>query len=974
MRGFFRHLSIYQKMLVAPAVGTLLFLLFLLLVYYQHSLGKATFHEIETSALPQLKLAGQNLVYLNSIQNDLEDAVSAGESVWIDTTWRHRTQIERNFKTIRSLSDTYERHQRVDAIEVRFIAYFEKAVELSRTLLSERTPPDNRLSLMIDDMRQKRLNSEKDFKALIRDLEQAVTRSLDSSQSVLDHLLLLGALLGVFALVAMGIITMIVAMPTRRALNNVVRSVQQMADGHPDFTRRIPCDSYDEVGDVVRQFNRFTDNLQEIYGRLEESSQHSERSLQEFRQLINATIEGIVIVKDGICVDANEQSIRMFGSHDRQEIVGKPMMRFIAPSSYQAVAAHQHEKKSEPYEVTLFRYDGTTFPALVQGYDLETDEGTKRISAVIDLSDIKEQERLLEAQKNLAIEAQKEAISATRAKSDFLARMSHEIRTPLNGITGMTYLTLKTDLDSTQRRYVEQVDTAAKSLLAIINDLLDVSKIEAGKLELERIDFDLGEMVDHTIGLLKPKADEKGLQLTVAIHAPMRHRVHGDPLRLGQILTNLVGNAVKFTQSGSVRVHVSQLDERRYRFEVIDTGIGMSTEQSADIFSAFKQADGSISRRFGGTGLGLNISKQLTEMMQGTIRVESTSGSGSRFIVDVELDAAHDVSHAQHTAPAASQKLERQRILLVEDNAMNREIATAMLHELGLDVATAVDGEEAVKRFDTGDNEYDLVLMDIQMPGMDGYSCTRTLREHGAQMPILALSANAMENHVHEALDAGMDGHIPKPIDPAVLRHTLTQHLVSEPLQPAKSDLLALPLKSAVDFERGLYHLNGNTTLLAQTVRNFIATYTDADEQIRTLSDEQRAKWLHTQKGLAGTLGADALMHAAAALEKHDDAQTRSEYLKANAEAIAALRQSPYAAESAETETTENLTQAQESSLFTRLADTLASQQPTAITPILRQLQSVTLSPEGAARLGPVAALAGRYRYQEALRVLKETL
>lgn len=977
MRQRFSRLSIFQKMLIAPTVGTLLFVLFLLLVYYQYDLGQASFLQIEKRALPRLKLAEQNLIYLDAIRKDLEDAVSAGEKSWINDTVRYRTLIKTNLDSIRSLTPSEAQRKTLQDTEAHFISYYETAVVLSQTLLREDKALSNlRIGRMIDKMREAKSRSEAEFKKLVSDQEREVSDTLHGTTALLDRLLLLGTLLTGFAVVIMALITMGVALPTRRALNNVVRTVADIAQGRPDFTQRIDYDALDEVGDVVREFNRFTDNLQDIYRLLEENSKKAEHSLEEFRQLINATIEGIVIVKDNICVDINEQGMRMFGSNDRGDVIGKPMLRFIAPESHPAVAKHIHESKTAPYEVTLFRYDGSTFPALVQGYDLQTSEGIKRISAIIDLSEIKEKERLLEAQKNLALEAQKEAIRATRAKSNFLANMSHEIRTPMNGITGMTYLALRSDLDDKQRHYVEQIDTAAKSLLVIINDLLDISKIEAGRVELEKVEFDIGTTVTHVTELLKTRAEEKGLELILSVEKSLHTRVLGDPLRLGQILTNLIGNAIKFTEKGSVRVHVRQSSENGYSFEVIDTGIGMNEAQIAAVFSPFTQADESITRRFGGTGLGLSITKQLCEMMQGEIRVESRPGKGSRFVVDLFLEKAPEnviaaTSEAERIPAALLSTSRRRCVLIVEDNAMNREIAHEMLSELDLAVDEAADGNEALRRYDAAPERYGLILMDIQMPGMDGYACTRALRRCGADMPIIALSANAMQEHVKASLDAGMNGHIAKPIAPDTLRETLGRYFQLDP-QPTASPQREQGPEAVVDFNLGLYHVNQNAPLYAKTLRHYIATYADAAAHLSALNDAERLQWLHTHKGLAGTIGATALRKTIAAYEQHNGPEERARYLENNMLVITALKGSPYAAALSNPTEGVPLPPEEGKQLIAALTDALRSGEPARINPLLERMKASSLSSGHASQFKSLTVLIERYRYKEALDVLKE--
>ncbi len=364
--------------------------------------------------------------------------------------------------------------------------------------------------------------------------------------------------------------------------------------------------------------------------------------------------------------------------------------------------------------------------------------------------------------------AQIEAERANRTKSDFLASMSHEIRTPMNGILGFAQLLRDSNLPPPQQRHATHILDAGASLLAIINDILDVSKIEAGKLELENIRFSPTAVIDGAISIIRTQAAEKNLAVTVDIGADVPAYFLGDPTRLRQILLNLLSNAIKFTDKGGIGVTVTRQTGGVYgsllRFEVYDTGMGIAEEKQKSLFENFTQVDNTIARRFGGTGLGLAISKRLAEAMGGKIGVVSIPRQGSTFWFTVDLPEtdAPDNTAAAETSPTASRKA---RILVAEDVPMNQTIIEAMLKAAGHDVTLANNGREAIEAFRQG--SFDLVFMDMSMPEMDGLSATRAIRKLGGQgqtVPIVALTANAMADEIAACRAAGMNDHLSKPI------------------------------------------------------------------------------------------------------------------------------------------------------------------------------------------------------------------
>jgi PAS domain S-box-containing protein len=497
--------------------------------------------------------------------------------------------------------------------------------------------------------------------------------------------------------------------------------------------------------------------------------------------LANASL-GIAFTRESRFVQANPALERMFG-WERGTMVGQPSREvWSSDEEYAEVGAliGPPLSRGEPVEFVreMSRRDGSTFWCRMLCKAVDPSH-TLRGGTIWIVEDITERRRTEQA----LAKARDDAEAANRAKSAFLANTSHEIRTPLNGVVGLARLARRPDIDEVRRRqYLDQIAESAETLAAIISDVLDLSKIEAGKLDIEHLAFDLRELLESLRQVYGTLADARGLAFSLSVDPAVPQWVWGDPVRVRQVLGNYLSNALKFTERGSIALHAGVGAAGMLRFEVRDTGPGIGPEVRERLFRPFTQADQSTTRRFGGSGLGLSICHELATLMEGRVGVDSEPGQGSCFWAELMLPATEAPTRDSGFGALELAPLAGARVLMVEDNPVNMTIAVAMLEQWGVDVEQATDGAQAIAAVEAAavaGRPLDLVLMDVQMPVMSGYEATRALRERpaGRHVPIIALTAAALTSEREQALASGMNGFLTKPIDMQKLHDTLVSAL-----------------------------------------------------------------------------------------------------------------------------------------------------------------------------------------------------
>ncbi|MET1080191.1 MAG: response regulator [Pseudomonas sp.] len=603
---------------------------------------------------------------------------------------------------------------------------------------------------------------------------------------------------------------------------------------------------------------------------------HLQQAHEQQRAMLMAAPYGVAFIRGELIVQANSSLHQLFGYAENELLYQSPTIWMTEATSREEILDIRqllHEGETFRREFPVKRKDGSLFWAALSARAVSPgDLSQGSVWAVQDTT-------LQQAAAKEMREARELAEEAARVKAEFLANMSHEIRTPMNAIIGMTHLVLATGLDERQRDYLSKVQSSSRHLLGLLDDILDFSKIEAGKLQLDTQDFSLKRLLQEATDLLQERILGKGLDLSVRVMPQVPDQLHGDPLRLRQILLNYLSNAVKFTERGRIEVAVALRESSAQglclEFAVSDTGIGLSEQQCARLFQSFQQADASTTRRYGGTGLGLAIARQLAMLMGGDVAVRSYPGQGSTFSFTARLQLAQGPLLEEAPALAAlTQGAPLDAcVLLVEDNELNQQVAAELLRAMGCAVDIAGNGREALALLES--RHYDLVFMDMQMPVLDGLAATRELRQRPqlAELPVVAMTANARPEDRQACQAAGMNDFISKPFEPQTLRrvlqHWLGQHW-SQP-QPAQSTS-ALRIEG-VDVAAGLRRTLGDEALYRQLLNLFLSgqdsLLAQLDDALRQ-GDVAAAEHLaHSCKGVAATIGAEAVARAADELEQH---------------------------------------------------------------------------------------------------------
>jgi PAS domain S-box-containing protein len=684
-----------------------------------------------------------------------------------------------------------------------------------------------------------------------------------------------------------------------------------------------------------------------------EFEQLSRQSEERLKAIMDNIQTGIVLVdaETHTIVDANPAAVKMIGAANNK-IVGSVCNDCICTDMNGQCPITDLKKDVDNAEHQLVRADGVKLPILKTAVPVVLSDRKYLLESFVDITERKHAEENLNIAKeqaenagtkleqvNLQLESSieqaklmtKEAVRANQAKSQFLANMSHEIRTPMNGILGMLELAMDEPLSDKVEDYLETAKLSADTLLAIIDDILDISKIEAGKICIEIIDCSMKQLLCDIDALMRPQAEQKGIELTISIDTPVPEQIRTDPTRLRQCLLNLLGNAVKFTDSGYVRVHINGQDGKdgaTIRLDVEDTGIGIELDKQRLIFEAFTQADYSTTRKFGGTGLGLVITRNLVKLLGGKISLTSEPGEGSTFSLTIPagVDVGKglmmtefnpDLARARESLDISTQF--SGRILVVEDDSASQKTILAILKKLGLETDVAHNGKQAVQK--ATKELFDLILMDMHMPNMNGYEATKSLRKQGLAIPIIALTASVMKHDVDKCLTAGCDLFLSKPVNRKKLLETLDKYLPSPELKNKKKKTKSKPRnskrKGANSVRRQINHLNelisgqqspkevlvgrdgdqtdkgiidwaeletriGSESLVKEIISSF---FIDNTTRLELLIEAVKAKNLreiemlsHALKGSAGTIAAKSLSQAACQLNLAAKANNKNHF------------------------------------------------------------------------------------------------
>ena len=896
------RLPLLVKLIAAPTIGSLCFLIYLgytLLVFSQNN---SRIQSVRDQQFPALVSATGIVAALDKLIETFSAAVSTNEREPLETAHRIAEQVRAEFRRL-SDQDAEERAQ-IATLAAEFDAYFAAADELSRTMLDRRGGARSEqiigMASALDryqrDLELFHLSADRRFTTTIADATGASNRAMATGIAI--------ALTGLAASLLFGLLS---ALAVKRQVGRVVESFREIARGESDLARRIPVTSHDELADLVDGFNTFVAKLQaSVTERMD-----AEEQLRKLGLAVAQSPDSVIVTDlQGRIEYVNQAFVESTG-HEGSAVIGctqHDLGLSVSPEPTSDRVSEEVERNGTwQGELITRRRDGREFVELARITPIRNPHGTithylsirrditqdKRIAAELERHR-NHLEEMVGARTAELEEARRAAEDASRTKSAFVANVSHEIRTPMNAIIGFTQALQRSNLGQKQRGQLQRISAAADHLLHIVNDVLDLSKIEAGKLVINDDAFSLGSVLDHVVSLIQDRVRSKGLRLSLDIDAAIPSTLRGDPVRLTQILLNYASNAVKFTERGSIDLVATRVEspagELVVRFDVTDTGIGVDPSRVGKLFQYFQQADDTATRKHGGTGLGLAISRRLAEMMGGSVGVESEFGVGSTFWFTacfrettafvaerttserrgpVDDDAWHERLAREHAGA---------RILVAEDNLVNQEVLRALLAGTGLSIHMAGNGRIAVELARRG--HYDLILMDMQMPEMDGLEAVRRIRAlPNGSIPIIALTANAYAEDRALCIEAGMDDHLGKPLSGAALYSTLASWLsharsISRPAAQAAQPDAYPGLESVAGLDLALARelLEGSFSRLPFFLTSYLDTHADPMGQLSAHIEarrfEEARRIVHSLKGSSAALGIASIQHAAARLER----------------------------------------------------------------------------------------------------------